>query len=760
MIGAKRFVNVSKTVELPKADIMARDLPKHRQSTQIKRYALSVVLLWTALVVLSAGLSAYNTSHSAQHAALIEARASFTKDQMYRHWAAMHGGVYVPVSEHTPPNPFLDVPHRDIETTDGQELTLVNPAYMTRQVYELAHTLYNNHSRITSLDPIRPGNAPDSWEAAALSAIESGDTEYSSIEMLNGQPTLRYVGVMVTKQECLVCHEDQGYNVGDVRGGISVSVPMAPYWEANRSTQTFIYISHGILWLFGLGLTVFGTRHLLSGEAHAKHITTQLAESETRYRDQYSELQRFFDVSSDMLCIAHKDGRLIRVNKAWESTLGYAPESLAGKYFIDFVHPADVPATLVAMNGLRDGDPVSNFHNRYRTADEDYRYLEWQSNPHEDYIYAAARDISDRVAIEQQLRASERRSRAIIEAIPDMIFRNHRDGTYLDYHAPDSDLLIVPPEMFLGRKARDILPPEMVESHYQHIETTLNTGQMQKYTYELFLQDGTHAFDARMVAIGQDEVLTIVRDITEERKTQQRTFELALERERRQLLGAFIEDVAHEFRTPLSTISTGTHIMARSDDPERRAAKAVQIANQIKRITRLVDALLLMVRLDNDPADSFTTVDLDIILDGVQQDLRAVYSRPISFQPDPDADRPRINGNPAYLTEAFKQILDNACRFTPDDGHISVKVVTADNQVIVTITDTGIGIPDDAVPHIFDTFWRQDNSHTTPGFGLGLPLARKIIELHNGTITVDSQEDEGTTIRVTFSPKIVPNTVK
>ena len=107
-----------------------------------------------------------------------EANLSFEKDLAYRLWAAKHGGVYVPATPESPPNPYLSqVPERDIQTPSGRALTLVNPAYMTRQVHELTAQLYGSRGHLTSLKPLRPENAPDAWETKALEAFEGGRAE-------------------------------------------------------------------------------------------------------------------------------------------------------------------------------------------------------------------------------------------------------------------------------------------------------------------------------------------------------------------------------------------------------------------------------------------------------------------------------------------------------------------------------------------------------------------------------------------------------
>lgn len=201
------------------------------------RYAIVLAIIWTGIVVASASWALYSQNQHTLDTARIEAQASFDKDLVYRRWASLHGGVYVPVTEITQPNPYLDVPHRDITTTDGQQLTLINPAYMTRQVHELAQEQYGAQGHITSLNPIRPDNTPDEWEADALRAFENGAIEASTVEMFNGEPHMRYMQAMVVEESCMTCHEYQGYEIGDIRGGISVSVPMQPFWDAQQPIQ-------------------------------------------------------------------------------------------------------------------------------------------------------------------------------------------------------------------------------------------------------------------------------------------------------------------------------------------------------------------------------------------------------------------------------------------------------------------------------------------------------------------------------------------
>ncbi len=184
-----------------------------------------LLLLWTLLIAGFGAWDIYQSHKFEMKTAIAIVRDSFNKDLVYRRWATMHGGVYVPVTEQTPPNPYLShIRDRDITTPSGQRLTLMNPAYMTRQVHEIGKEQYGLQGHITSLNPIRPENSADVWETKALKELEKGAKELTSKELIDGKPFIRFMHALMVDEGCLKCHEGQGYKKGDVRGGISVSI--------------------------------------------------------------------------------------------------------------------------------------------------------------------------------------------------------------------------------------------------------------------------------------------------------------------------------------------------------------------------------------------------------------------------------------------------------------------------------------------------------------------------------------------------------
>lgn len=188
----------------------------------------------------------------------VQGAHTFEKDLIYRHWASSHGGVYVPPSEQSPPNPYLNVPDRDIITTTGLELTLINPAYMTRQVYEMMkHKQTGLRGHITSLNPLRPENAPDAWEVDALKQFEGGRSKVAELVEIDGYDYYRIMHPMFMETSCLKCHADQGYEEGDIRGGISVAVPMKLLWASLFHEMQAASLIYGFLLFLGLYVIYF-----------------------------------------------------------------------------------------------------------------------------------------------------------------------------------------------------------------------------------------------------------------------------------------------------------------------------------------------------------------------------------------------------------------------------------------------------------------------------------------------------------------------
>ncbi len=309
--------------------------------------------------------------HTAKDIALVHARESFQKDLLARRWNASHGGVYVPVTKKTRPNPHLSsISERDITTPSGRNLTMINPAYMTRQLHELALVTDDAAGHITSLKPIRPENRPDDWEAKALRSFENGEIEVYSIIEREGEDYLRLMRPLLTEKNCLKCHAQQGYSEGMVRGGISVIVPLPPWDKMGWHSNVALFSGHFLLWAMGLLALTFSGRSvntairqrqqaekdlveanrdleikIIERTVEYEEVNEQLqdeivARSKIQEKLEYSinQWRETFDVMSDFVSVHDNDMKFVKVNKSLADFFGKKPKEMIGKHCHELIH--------------------------------------------------------------------------------------------------------------------------------------------------------------------------------------------------------------------------------------------------------------------------------------------------------------------------------------------------------------------------------------------------------------------------------------
>ncbi len=366
--------------------------------------------------------------------------------------------------------------------------------------------------------------------------------------------------------------------------------------------------------------------------------------------------------------------------------------------------------------------------------------------------------LIERKRTENALTESEQRLRALLSALPDLVLRLNADGVYLDLHAPNDLDLVAPRDQIVGRRIDQLLPPEVSAKLINALHRVLLTKEEQIIEYSLEIGGVLKDYEARMVAAQPSEAITVVRNVTERNRARQREFEFALEKERVRLLQQFIEKASHEFRTPLAIVNSNAYLMMRSDAAQQRAERAVVIQEQVNRLTRMIDMLFLMSRLESGKVLQLAPLDLALLVTGVCSKATLAYGPQPSLEVSASS-APLIMGDAYYLQQAFTQILDNAYRFTPAEGVICVRVSHDDQWVTVEVQDSGCGIDPSDLSKIFDTFWQHDATDSSSGLGIGLSIAHRVITLHGGQIEAESVLGLGTTLRVrlqiaaAYSPK-------
>jgi two-component system phosphate regulon sensor histidine kinase PhoR len=226
---------------------------------------------------------------------------------------------------------------------------------------------------------------------------------------------------------------------------------------------------------------------------------------------------------------------------------------------------------------------------------------------------------------------------------------------------------------------------------------------------------------------------------------------LVIEQERNTLLKQLITNLSHDFRTPLTTIITSVYLAGRIKDDVQRQEKLDQIQGQALRLNRMVEDILTMSALDQPQDHCLELVNINEVLATLYRQAAApAQQKDIRLLLDLDAKLEPSLMHSVYIRRALTSLVDNAITYTEHGGCITFRSFQEDTHAVIEIKDAGIGISAQDLPAIFTPFFRVDQARSveTGGMGLGLAIARQAVELHGGTITVESEVGVGSTFRV------------
>ncbi len=221
------------------------------------------------------------------------------------------------------------------------------------------------------------------------------------------------------------------------------------------------------------------------------------------------------------------------------------------------------------------------------------------------------------------------------------------------------------------------------------------------------------------------------------------------------ILRTFMTNAGHELNTPLSSAQAVLDNLSRGDiDLEELPKKLAIISFSLTRMRNLVDDMILLAKLDSQRVMSteFGKIALHELLSQVVESLQPLFDeKKISLSISSIADA-WVSGNRGQLLQMITNLVENAVSYNKTDGAVSIALVSTASKAVLTVSDTGIGIPQEEIPRVFDRFFRVENSRSreTGGSGLGLSIVKAVVDSHNGEIEIDSQLGSGTSIKVTL----------
>ena len=369
-------------------------------------------------------------------------------------------------------------------------------------------------------------------------------------------------------------------------------------------------------------------------------------------------------------------------------------------------------------------------------------------------LWGTQLDITALKNAEEALRHSEARTRALLNAIPDMIFEFQRDGTILQFIPSANSRPLIPPEQFIGKNIGEVLPT-LADRTMFAIHRALESGHVNAFQYDMFQDGKDRIFEARLTPLGPDTVLAMVRDVSLQKWIEAEREKLIVELEEKNAeLERFTYTVSHDLKSPLITIR-GFLGFIREDS---RSGNLNRLESDIQRISAATEKMqtLLNDLLELSRVGRLINKSRDIQMNELVSDtLELLHGRITQAAAAVSVARnlPAVFGDYERLVEVMQNLIDNACKFMGDQADPRIEIGHQGyekDMPIFYVRDNGVGIPAEFHDNIFGLFNKLDAR--SEGTGVGLALVKRIIEFHGGRIWVESESGKGTIFFLTLPP--------
>ena len=493
------------------------------------------------------------------------------------------------------------------------------------------------------------------------------------------------------------------------------------------------------------------------------------------------ETDLFFSLSLDLLCIADFDGRFLRLNPAWQETLGFSIEELQSRPYIEFVHPEDRENTIAEAQRLRLGGATWSFENRYRSKDGSYKWLRWTcaSDPTSRRLYAIARNVTELRRLQEDLRlANETLEDQVRQRTEELLHTNQVLGSLIDA-CPHAIVAVdtkrnvtiwnnAATQIFgwtvsevLGAKVPFVTDETREESNVFNQRAlrgeTFTNHQMRRArrdggTVDLLvsaapLRDSSGAING---------FLTVATDITEQQKLEQQF----LRAQRLESLGTLASGIAHDLNNVLAPIGMAMELI-RMKFPGSGIEDTLDLVDNC--VTRGADLIRQVLTFVRGVRGQRVAVQTRHLLLDTARVLAQTLPKSITINSDIPRDLWSVQADPTQIHQVFMNLCLNARDAMSQGGRLTI---TARNIVldetytkmnpglkpgpyaVIEILDTGHGIPAEILDKVFEAFFTTKDAGK--GTGIGLSTVAAIVRNHGGCINLYSEVGRGTSFKIYF----------
>jgi PAS domain S-box-containing protein len=500
-----------------------------------------------------------------------------------------------------------------------------------------------------------------------------------------------------------------------------------------------------------------------------KTVDKELREREKEATERSRFIESIVNLSPDILYIYDiVEKRNIYSNDGSEKILGYTSEEVRemGESLLPtLMHPDDFNSylneTLPEYPKTGDGEVISNEF-RMKSKSGEWHWLDCREIIYKRkadgvplQILGVIHDITERKQSEEYLKESETRNKALVESMPDMMFRISSDGTLLDYKAAKNIMPLVSAENIIGGNVNEIMPEDIARRAAFHIAEALKTGEIQIFNYEIMTEDILTYFEARIIKSGEDEATAIVRNMTEQRRLEEQLRQST----KLDAIGTLAGGIAHDFNNMLHAILGYAELLeSKLAKNETFRAYVNMIITTTERAANLTQSLLAYGRKQ---IIQFKPTDIHTVIHNMEKLLSRFIGEGIEIEMNLPEKPLFIMADSHQIEQVLMNLAINAKDAMPNGGHfvINSETIALDNEFIkvsgfgkpgeyakITVTDNGLGMDRATRERIFEPFFTT--KEYGGGTGLGLSVVYGIIKQNNGYIDVYSELGEGTTFSI------------